>query len=34
MLDAIAKLLRMVDACEHRYVVALLFDISRAFDNV
>ena len=32
--DAIVELRRTVDASEHRYVVALLFDISVAFDYV
>ena len=32
--DAIVELRRAVDASEQRYVVALLFDISGAFDNV
>ena len=32
--DAIVELWQAVDASEHRYVVALLFDISEAFDNV
>ena len=31
--DAIVELLRAVDASEHRYVVALPFHISGAFDN-
>lgn len=32
--DAIVELRRMVSASERRYAVALLFDISGAFDNV
>ena len=32
--DAIVELRRAVDASEQRYAVALLFDISGAFDNV
>lgn len=32
--DAIVELRRIVDACEHRYVIGLLFDIAGAFDNV
>ncbi|XP_014469483.1 PREDICTED: uncharacterized protein LOC106741720 [Dinoponera quadriceps] len=32
--DAVVELRRMVSASEQRYVIALLFDISGAFDNV
>jgi len=32
--DAIVELRRMVSASEVKYAVALLFDISGAFDNV
>jgi hypothetical protein len=32
--DAIVELRQMVSASEERYAIALLFDISEAFDNV